>query len=182
MQDKIKQTSVRPLRTLNLLSQEEIRRLGNPSEDLHRLFRDCALDSHQDDAEQIFNTFADFDIRLIPQERGILLQIDNAPAQSFVGDTLIRGIQEHLSSALRDIVYTDFKILAQELKTPEQITDSVFMILRNANVVRPDMPPNMVVCWGGHSIPRAEYDYAKQVGYELGLRNLNVITGCGPVL
>lgn len=184
MQHKIKQTSVRPLRTLNLLSQEEIRRLSNPGEDLHRLFRDCALailntDSHEDDAEEIFNKFADFDIRLIPQERGILLQIDNAPAQSFVGDTLIRGIQDHLSSALRDIVYTDFKILSQHPETPEQITDSVFMILRNANVVRPDMPPNMVVCWGGHSIPRAEYDYAKHVGYEMGLRGLDIITGCG---
>ncbi|MCX4189535.1 nucleotide 5'-monophosphate nucleosidase PpnN [Methylophaga sp. OBS3] len=184
MQAKIKRTSIRPLRTLNLLSQEEIRRLTNPSEGLHRLFRDCALailntDSHQDDAEQVFNTFADFDIRLVPQSRGILLEIDNAPAQSFVGETLIKGIQEHLSSALRDIVYTDFKILDQPPVTPEQITDSVFMILRNANVVRPTIPPNMVVCWGGHSIPREEYDYAKHVGYELGLRGLDIITGCG---
>ena len=37
-----------------------------------------------------------------------------------------------------------------------------------------------MVCWGGHSIPREEYDYTKQVGYELGLRGLNVCTGCGP--
>ncbi len=37
----------------------------------------------------------------------------------------------------------------------------------------------MVVCWGGHSIPREEYDYAKHVGYELGLRGLDIVTGCG---
>jgi predicted Rossmann-fold nucleotide-binding protein len=37
----------------------------------------------------------------------------------------------------------------------------------------------MVVCWGGHSIPRAEYDFAKYVGYELGLRGLDIVTGCG---
>ena len=40
--------------------------------------------------------------------------------------------------------------------------------------------PNLVVCWGGHSIRRVEYDYTKKVGYELGLRGLDVCTGCGP--
>jgi predicted Rossmann-fold nucleotide-binding protein len=37
-----------------------------------------------------------------------------------------------------------------------------------------------VVCWGGHSIGREEYDYTKEVGYELGLRGLDICTGCGP--
>jgi predicted Rossmann-fold nucleotide-binding protein len=32
----------------------------------------------------------------------------------------------------------------------------------------------MVVCWGGHSIGRHEYEYTKKVGYELGLRGLNI--------
>ena len=36
------------------------------------------------------------------------------------------------------------------------------------------------MCWGGHSIGSAEYDYTKRVGYELGLRALSVCTGCGP--
>ncbi|HCI10222.1 MAG TPA: LOG family protein, partial [Alcanivorax sp.] len=40
--------------------------------------------------------------------------------------------------------------------------------------------PNLVVCWGGHSISREEYDYAKSVGYQLGLRELDICTGCGP--
>jgi hypothetical protein len=35
------------------------------------------------------------------------------------------------------------------------------------------------VCWGGHSISRAEYDFSKEVGYELGLRGLDIATGCG---
>jgi len=39
---------------------------------------------------------------------------------------------------------------------------------------------NMVVCWGGHAISRQEYDYSKLVGYEMGLRALDVCTGCGP--
>jgi hypothetical protein len=37
-----------------------------------------------------------------------------------------------------------------------------------------------VVCWGGHSINRTEYEYTKKVGYQLGLRGLDVCTGCGP--
>jgi predicted Rossmann-fold nucleotide-binding protein len=40
--------------------------------------------------------------------------------------------------------------------------------------------PDLIVCWGGHSISREEYEYTKKVGYELGLRALNVCTGCGP--
>jgi predicted Rossmann-fold nucleotide-binding protein len=40
--------------------------------------------------------------------------------------------------------------------------------------------PDLVVCWGGHSISRDEYEYTKRVGYEIGLRGLNVCTGCGP--
>ena len=40
--------------------------------------------------------------------------------------------------------------------------------------------PNMVVCWGGHSIGRTEYQYTKKVGYELGLRGMDICTGCGP--
>ena len=40
--------------------------------------------------------------------------------------------------------------------------------------------PNLVVCWGGHSISRKEYEYTKLVGHEMGLRGLDICTGCGP--
>jgi predicted Rossmann-fold nucleotide-binding protein len=40
--------------------------------------------------------------------------------------------------------------------------------------------PQLVVCWGGHSISHEEYDYTKKVGYQLGLRHLDICTGCGP--
>jgi len=183
--NKIARTTIRPVRSLNLLSQEEIYNLSNPRADLHKLFRDCALailntDSQEDDAEQVLNSFLDFDIRLKPQARGIMLELHNAPARSFVDGKIIHGIQEHLSSVLRDIIYTDFKLHPDDANaSSSQITDKVFRILRNASVVKPDVKPNLVVCWGGHSIPREEYDYAKHVGYELGLRSLDIMTGCG---
>lgn len=177
---------VNPLKSLNLLSQSDIEGLTSTRGDLFALFRHCALailntDSEKEVEEKTNADYQDFDIRIIPQPRGLRLELFNAPAQSFVDGKMIRGIQEHLFSALRDIVYTEFKITGAQTQTPgaAATTNTVFRILRNAQVVRPNEPPNKVVCWGGHSIPREEYDYAKHVGYELGLRGLDIVTGCG---
>jgi predicted Rossmann-fold nucleotide-binding protein len=184
--EKIAHAIVNPLNSLNLLSKAEIGGLTSSAGDLFALFRHCALailntDSDKGDPAKISADYSDFDIRVIPQPRGLRLELFNAPTQSFVDGKMIHGIQEHLFSALRDIVYTDFKITAAQTQplTPVQTTNTVFRILRNARVVRPDQSPKMVVCWGGHSIPREEYDYAKHVGYELGLRGLDIVTGCG---
>jgi hypothetical protein len=59
------------------------------------------------------------------------------------------------------------------------VTDAVFHILRNAQALKAEFEPNLVVCWGGHAISREEYDFSKRVGYNLGLRRLDVCTGCG---
>jgi predicted Rossmann-fold nucleotide-binding protein len=184
--DKIPHAIVNPIESLNLLSRADIEGLTSSRGDLFALFKHCALailntDSDKDDAAEICADYSDFDVRLIPQPRGLRLELFNAPPQSFVDGRMIRGIQEHLFSALRDIVYTDFKITGAQTEpsTSAQTTNTVFRILRNARVVRPGQPPRMVVCWGGHSIPRAEYDFAKHVGYELGLRGLDIVTGCG---
>ena len=184
---KISHCILRPKNPLKLLSQQEVSGLAASNKDTMRLFRNCALailntDSEDDDAAQVFSSFADFDIQVISQSRGLTLEIYNAPAQAFVGGEMISGIHAHLFSALRDIVYTDFIINeASELvfDSSDSITDAVFRILRNAEIVRGDVQPNMVVCWGGHSITRHEYDYSKEVGYRLGLRGLDIITGCG---
>jgi len=184
---KINHCILHPQNPLKLLSQQEVSGLAASNKDTMSLFRNCALailntDSQDDDAAQVFSTFADFDIQVIPQSRGLTLEIFNAPAQAFVGNEMIRGIHAHLFSALRDIVYTDFIVNeASELDfdSSKGITDAVFRILRNAEIVRGDVQPNMVVCWGGHSISRHEYDYSKEVGYRLGLRGLDIITGCG---
>ena len=184
--EKISHVTVNPLKSLNLLSQQDIDGLTSSRGDLFALFRHCALailntDSDKEGVEVSDGTYDDFDIKLIPQPRGLRLELFNAPAQAFVDGKMIRGIQEHLFSALRDIVYTDFKITGSQTHpvSSADTTNTVFRILRNAQVVRPNEPPNMVVCWGGHSISREEYDYAKQVGYELGLRGLDIVTGCG---
>ena len=185
--EKIKECLVRPSTSLNLLSQQEIHAALRSNLDVFKTFRDCALavlntGNNRDDVAEIMRDFADFSIEIISESRGIKLRLQNAPATAFVDGKLIKGIQEHLFAVLRDIIYTQGKIDRSggfDITTGPGITDAVFRILRNAGIVKPNLPPNLVVCWGGHSISRAEYDHSKSVGYELGLRGLDIATGCG---
>lgn len=184
---KITRASVRPASGLDLLSHEEISGLTRSHPEVFSLFRNVALavlntDSISDDGDRLLRDYHDFVIRLIPQSRGLKLELENAPSAAFVDGRMIQGVRNHVFAALRDIVYTDHKIRGRrfDLDTPEGVTDAVFRILRNAGVVRPNEAPNLVVCWGGHSIDRIEYDYSKEVGYQMGLRGLDIVTGCGP--
>lgn len=179
---------VSPKGALEMLSQEEIARMSEDSGDLHELFRRCALailncGSDSDDPSEIMSVFKDFEIRIIQQERGVKLQLSNAPSSAFVDGKMISSVREMLFSVLRDIIFTYHEYnVARGLNdaSSDKITNVVFELLRNANVFRRIQTPDMVVCWGGHSIARHEYDYTKQVGHELGLRELNICTGCGP--
>ena len=185
--EKVRKASIRPSRSLDLLSHREVAGLMASNQAVFQLFRQCALavlnaGNDHDDAAKLFGDYQDFTIEVVPQSRGLKLDVFNAPGSAFVDGKMITGIQEHLFSVLRDIVYTHHKITEGqrfELETPEGLTDAVFRILRNAAVVKPNVAPNTVVCWGGHSIGEREYDYSKKVGYELGLRKIDVITGCG---
>ncbi|MET0065012.1 MAG: nucleotide 5'-monophosphate nucleosidase PpnN [Candidatus Thiodiazotropha sp.] len=181
--------SVRPEGSLEILSQLEVNALLDTSaRGLYSLFRRCALavlncGSETDDARVIFETYRDFGVHLTQTNRGIELRLENAPASAFVDGRMILGIQEHLFAVLRDIVYVHNEIERNphyNLKQSSHITSAVFDILRNARVLPTGRHPNLIVCWGGHSIGRCEYDYSKEVGYELGLRGMNVCTGCGP--
>jgi pyrimidine/purine-5'-nucleotide nucleosidase len=188
MIDKLAETvSISPVGSMDLLSQLEVAKLRDVGRgDLRERFRRCALavlntGSTLDDARAVYERYADFEIELLQVERGIRLQMRNAPAQAFVDGELIQGIREHLFAVLRDVIYVSTEIEGRNgLDSPAAITDAVFQILRNARVLRTRVSPDLVVCWGGHSIGREEYDYSKSVGYHLGLRGMNVCTGCGP--
>ena len=188
MAESIPYASVRPAISLDLLSQREMASLANSKEDVHRLFRRCALavlnsGAESDDTEQILEDFSDFEVNVIAEPRGLRLELFNAPAAAFVDGKMIFGIRNHLFSALRDIVYVHHELLERQqldLDSGTGITDTVFRILRHAEVVRSNISPKLIVCWGGHSISRDEYDYSKEVGYQLGLRGFDIATGCGP--
>lgn len=188
MPDTIPSATIVPTRSMDLLSQREMASLANADEGVYALFRRCALailntGSSTDDPSVVFDAHGDFDIRVNPEPRGLQLEVINAPAQAFVDGEMMQAIRSHLFAALRDIVYVHHKRVRQgrfDLESGAGITDAVFRILRNADIVRADATPRLVVCWGGHSIVRREYEYTKDVGYELGLRGLDIATGCGP--
>ncbi len=180
---------VAPKGSLEYLSQQEIAKLLDSGQGgLYPLFRKCALavlnsGGDLDDTRLIFEKYRDFDLRIVRRAWGIKLEIKNAPAAAFVDGEMIRGLKEHLFAVLRDVVFISNEIIDSgrfDLTSSSSITNAVFHILRNARVLELQVRPNLVVCWGGHSIRRVEYDYTKKVGYELGLRNLDVCTGCGP--
>ncbi|HHF3109324.1 TPA: nucleotide 5'-monophosphate nucleosidase PpnN [Vibrio diabolicus] len=182
-------THISPAGSMDLLSQLEVERLKNTaSSELYQLYRNCTLavlnsGSHTDNSKELLDKHQSFDVNVVRRERGIKLELTNPPEHAFVDGEIIKGIQEHLFSVLRDIVYVNMHLAdAQRLNltNPIHITNLVFGILRNARALTPGIEPNLVVCWGGHSINGVEYQYTREVGNELGLRELNICTGCGP--
>ena len=189
MHYEVTDAQVYPDGQLEVLSKIEVSRLLDTSQGgIFTLFRNSSLavlncGNPLDDGRELLQRYESFDISLVQEEKGISLKLKNAPASAFVDGSIIKGIGEHLFSVLRDIIYANNEIYENpklDLQTSEGATDAVFHILRNADVLQPNKEPKLVVCWGGHSIGRKEYDYSKEVGYQLGLRGLNICTGCGP--
>lgn len=180
---------ISPKGQLETLSQFEVVRILNTSHgELNQVFRNCSLavlnsGSALDDGQELLARYPDFSVEVVQRQRGIKLALKNAPAIAFVDGELITGINEHLFTVLRDVIYVHSKVVNSprfNLNESVDLTNAVFHILRNAHVFIPGLEPNLVVCWGGHSIGPEEYKYTKDVGYELGLRNLHICTGCGP--
>ncbi len=178
-----------PEGSLEVLSQLEVEQLRDSGEGgLYPVLRQCMLavlnsGTDTDDARALLETYADFEVGFEQHDRGLKVTLANAPAHAFVDGKMIRGIREHMSAVLRDIVFTHNEILADpkfDLSTSDGTTNAVFHIVRNARLLKLPAEVDLMVCWGGHAISRQEYDYTKRVGYELGLRGMNVCTGCGP--
>jgi hypothetical protein len=179
---------IAPEGSLELLSRLEISKLRDASASgLQELWRQCSLavlnsGAEEDDVRRILERNQRFKMSIVQQHSGIALELENAPSSAFVDGEMIRGVREHLFAVLRDLLYTHDEILRSsrfDLRTSLGITDAVFHILRNAQVLHADPSRQVVVCWGGHAISRSEYDYTKAVGYALGLRELDICTGCG---
>ncbi|MBY0243742.1 MAG: nucleotide 5'-monophosphate nucleosidase PpnN, partial [Burkholderiaceae bacterium] len=189
MEHDVVDTLISPEGMLEVLTKAEVTKLLDSGKGgLYNILRNCALavlncGSTIDDGKELLERYQSFDIDIKQRERGIKLDIRGAPAIAFVDGKMIKGIHEHLFSVLRDIVFVSNEITDNakfDLTRTDGITDAVFHILRNAGVFKPHLNPNLVVCWGGHSINRTEYNYSKEVGYQLGLRALDICTGCGP--
>ncbi len=184
-----KKIVIRPAGAMQILSYKEAYQLCDQSDTgLNELFRQCSLavlntGVKGDSSEALLAAHKDFEITVQVKGRGIQLEINNPPENAFVDGEIIVGLQEHLSSVLRDLLYAKNEIIDSHdfnLQTSHDITNAVFHLARNANVMQTNEDPNIVVCWGGHSISLEEYKYTKHVGYALGLRLFDICTGCGP--
>ena len=177
-----------PLGSMSQLSQFEVDRLKRSTNSaLYQLFRNCCLavlnsGVEQDNCEDLFAPYEDFEVHLVRRERGVKMELVNPPSVAFVDGELITGVHEHLFAVLRDILHMGGKYQYGEDVIPETrfLTDMVFDMLRHADAIQVGGDANVVVCWGGHSIVEHEYKYTKEVGYQLGLREMNICTGCGP--
>ena len=187
--DETVDAEVWPEGSLEVLSQVEAEQLRYKGEGgLYPLLRRCILavlnsGAETDDALAVQRKFAGFEVGFIQHDRGLKVSLKGAPATAFVDGKMIRGIREQLFAVLRDVVFLNYEIVESgrfPLDTSDNVTNAVFHILRNAHLLQSSVQPHLVVCWGGHAISREEYDYTKKVGYEIGLRGLNVCTGCGP--
>ncbi|WP_253307013.1 nucleotide 5'-monophosphate nucleosidase PpnN [unidentified bacterial endosymbiont] len=182
--------TLNPVGPLAHLSPWEMHQLqqrfqGEPAQ----LLRHCALavlnsGSQLDSSSRLLAQQPDFDIQLLPSESGIQLQLRHPPQQALVDGQLIRALHENLFAVLRDLLFLPSPAVAtthaKSDLTAQQITQLVFSRLRHAEILTAKEPADLVICWGGHAIHPTEYQYAQQVGYELGLRALHIVTGCGP--
>lgn len=186
-------THISPLGSMEMLSQLEVDMLKRTaSSDLYQLYRNCSLavlnsGSLTDNSKALLARFKDFDINVLRRERGVKLELINPPDDAFVDGQMIRSVQANLFAVLRDILFVNGQLHSagrcyqqMDLDDPGHITNLVFSILRNARALHVGEAPNLVVCWGGHAINATEYLYARRVGTQLGLRELNICTGCGP--
>ena len=109
---------IAPAAGLDVLSRHEVARLRDAGGGgLHELLRRCALavltqGSATDDARALLERYPDFEIQILQQDRGVKLELNNAPAEAFVDGRIIRGINELLFAVVRDIVYVATQIEA----------------------------------------------------------------------
>lgn len=180
------ETSVHPRNHLAFLSQDEVDRLINRTDEtLYPLIRSCALavlnsGVATDDSLGLFAQYPDFDMEFERHPRGLKVILKHAPAQAFVDGTLIETIHDQLFAVLRDLLHSRDLCQESQQLSPNECSNLVFQLLRNAKVLESNRELSCIVCWGGHSISKAEYDYTQAVGQELGLRRLDICTGCGP--
>ena len=134
---------ISPMGGMDMLSRQEVSRLRDASHGgLHQLMRRCALavlssGSTADDPRALLDRYPDFDIQVHQQDRGIKLELINAPGEAFVEGEIIRGISELLFAVVRDIAYVASDIQSGRFNLEESngITNAVFEILSRHHAI-----------------------------------------------
>ncbi|MDH3354068.1 MAG: DUF4478 family protein, partial [Chromatiales bacterium] len=90
MEYQVIDARIAPEGRLEVLSKGEVAQLLDTSQGgLYTLFRNCSLailncGVEMDDGKELLERYQSFDIRVVQQERGIKLEVTDAPIISFV--------------------------------------------------------------------------------------------------
>ena len=131
---------------LDVLSRYEVARLRDASGGgMHDLLRRCALavltsGSASDDPRAARELYPDFDIEVQQQDRGVTIDLRNAPAMAFVDGEIIRGVAELLFAVVRDLAYIAIETGRRQRSGPAEQRRHHrrrVRLLRNARVLRP---------------------------------------------
>ena len=158
-----------PVGSMALLTKNEADAISLSGKgELYELYRNCSLavlnsGNITDNSADLLENSKDFEINIIRNERGLKLELVNPPESAIVDGIVIKKLRNHLYSVLRDIIQLtnlssllNASVKSQFDDESDYITHLIFIILRNAQVLKAGAKPNIAVCWGGHSICKEE--------------------------
>ena len=99
-----------PSGAMSLLTQFEADKISLKSQgELYDLYRNCSLavlnsGNLTDNSKELLDNYRSFEIDVVRNERGLKLELINPPKSAIVDGKVIKTLQKHLYSVLRDIV------------------------------------------------------------------------------
>ena len=139
------------------------------------------IDIHKadnDDKRELREKYAGMTIRAEPTDRGLTLRCCGVPTESLLAGDLPERQKRQISQAVRDLILDPTRPEAQSESAA--VSGYVRSFVARTPLLQQAPRPRCFV-WGGHAVGRAEYDFAKEVGYWDALLNgTEHITGCGP--
>ncbi len=163
------------------------KRNSDPLSPLQKQFRTCCLGivGAKDDpqnTEELPGHFPDFQVVLERHRQSIKLILLHTPSDAFPKGKITEGKRRQLGAAIRDMLF------AQTHLKYEDRTTIIHQMLRDADALSPTyaiidntrIQLDRITCFGGHRVGQDEYFFSKNLGKELGLAYMEVITGGGP--
>ncbi len=132
------------------------------------------------DSRAVRDTFHGMEVSLCRSNGDFKLLLQGVPKDSlYDGENVIWQSVEQISCALRDLIFAPEQ--PPKGTPPEEVSAYVKKFAEHAGFLYRGERGLVMFTWGGHRIPRPEYEFAKQIGYWLALflPDMENITGCG---
>lgn len=132
------------------------------------------------DTRAVREKFKDMTAEVAIEGSEYILRLSGVPSDVlYDGKNVIWQSVEQVSSAIRDMIFAPKE--PGPKATSEERSAFVKKFAEHAGLLYRGERGMVVFTWGGHRVPRSEYEYAKQVAYWLALHmpDMENITGCG---